>query len=591
MRPNTSVRPPIIASARRQQLSDLLRAWRRQPRKRSPRLFWGLLLLAFAFDSALALLGTQLLAGADSAPATSSPERRMYVPYAKNLVLWEPLRRWAIRVDGRPQLFESFCRDAVRRVTGEERFEDNNALAVVVSWMLHNSAWEDYPFLRCEDAELCALLSRKEQRPGPYMAPAVLRRAKKFRNILRGITAKGDIGEGVFVSALERRAMELNNRLALFDRIRSGSVDGGVGAEMETARAALGEAYRSGDADVFAAGLTDFLNASRRALPTNKDSSAARRLVLEGWLNEHRPVRKTLYFSMLVVGLLIVSTMAGARRPQWRRGFWVSGLLACIGCLGWSAAGIVCRAMLHDGWPVSDGAEGMVWASSVVMSLALLLALRDRDGFIALAGALIAGAGFVLADRWPPAFAADWAPLPNLRSSDVWLRLQVLALISAYAALTLAWGVAILGLLRITLAPPTVERLRGLAKLSARSLGIAVVLLIVSAILDGFRTTVIHDSWRSWSIQTVSTLLILPCCAALLYVYLRGWVQPFGLMTSAVLVFTLIPMSILTVLHFGLWEEYRSRLLAHTSLLTVGLINLSLGAHAGLRYYFGKPIA
>src|SRR5262249_25164654 len=154
------VRQPVIAGARRQQLSDLLRAWRRQPRKRSPGLFWGLLTLAFVLDTVLAFLGVQLLGLVELSPATPSAERRMYVPYAKNRALWEPLRNWAIRVEGRPQLFESYCRDAVRRVTGEECFEDNDPLAVVVSWMMHNSPWEGYPFLRCEDAELRTLLYR-----------------------------------------------------------------------------------------------------------------------------------------------------------------------------------------------------------------------------------------------------------------------------------------------------------------------------------------------------------------------------------------------------------------------------------------------
>src|SRR5579884_2225794 len=56
MQPKTSVRQPVIAGARRQDLSELLRKWRRQPRKRSPLLFCALLSLALMSDGCLLLL-------------------------------------------------------------------------------------------------------------------------------------------------------------------------------------------------------------------------------------------------------------------------------------------------------------------------------------------------------------------------------------------------------------------------------------------------------------------------------------------------------------------------------------------------------
>jgi hypothetical protein len=247
--------------------------------------------------------------------------------------------------------------------------------------------------------------------------------------------------------------------------------------------------------------------------------------------------------------------------------------------------------MLHDGLPAGDGSEAALWAGSVVMSLGFLLALLGRDGFIALVGALIASAGLVLANRWPLAFGANGAALSNLRNADGGLNLQALTLISAYAALALAWGVAALTLARMVLIPPTAERLRGLAKLSARSLGIAVVLLAASAVLDGFRARALSDPWRGWNTQAIGTLLALPCCAALLYARFRDWIQPIGLLIGTMLVLTLILMSWYPALLLEGWEERLSTLGTHASLLGAGLFNLSLSAHAMLRYYFGKQIA
>lgn len=72
MRPNTSMRQPVIAGARRQQLSELLRRWRRQPRQRSRLLFWIFLSLALLSDSCFLFLGARHLSGWNAEAANGS---------------------------------------------------------------------------------------------------------------------------------------------------------------------------------------------------------------------------------------------------------------------------------------------------------------------------------------------------------------------------------------------------------------------------------------------------------------------------------------------------------------------------------------
>jgi hypothetical protein len=561
-------------------------------------LFWSLLAVAFLLDGVLAFLGVQLL-GLAGHEATPSAERRMYVPYAANAALWEPMRRWAIRVDGKPQLFESMAREAVRRVTGEEHFEDNDALPVAVSWMMHGFAWEEYPFLRGEDAELRSLvyrdgwstsqMPRDEQLLGRYVEPAVLRQSKGFRKILRGMAAQGGAGEEIPLSAVERRAVELNGRLALFDCLRTGGVDTGDGADMKTATEALREAYLSGSADVFAVAVADFLDASRQSLRWEENPTTRQRLAVEGWINQYRPLRQAMYWSILAAGLLAVSTMAGVRRPIWRRGCLLSGLLACAGCLGWSGATIVCQAILHDGIPVRDGMEAVLWGSSAALALSLLLTMGYRDGFIALTGALVAGGGFVLANRWPSRFVENWATLPILPSDEVWSCLQRPAVISAYGGLALAWGVSALTLGRLVLIPPTCERLRGLARLCARSIGVAVVLFAVSALLDGLRARHPSGSGLGWNMQAISTFLVLPSCVAVLYGRRMGWITPFGTMMLTVAGAAALALAWQSLPHLdGNSPAFASILTENAPVYLAGLASLCLAAHAALRYYFGK---
>ena len=608
MRPKTPVRPPVIAGVRGRKLSDLLRAWHGQPRRRSSKLFWGLVTLVLLLDGALVLLGARLLG---AGPASPPAERPMHVRFADNADLWRPLRRWVIRVNGRPRLFESFCREAVRAITGIERFENTDPLALVVSWMLSGPAdrppvlrgvpepdidWDNYPILR-EDSpalrvflrrnELGATQGREEEPNGPYIEPDRLRHSENFQRLLRGAAAKSGSSERARLSPLEKHALRLSEHLELFERIRAGRLDIGGSLEVETAGAALREAYQSGADDLFATALTDFLDASQRALQGDGDAAAECRLACEGWLNDQEPFQEALYFGMAAAVLLAIGQIAGAGRPLRQRLFLVLGFVVCGICLGWSASGFFCRAVLHGGAPVGDGQEVILWAASLAVGLGLLLAFLCRDRIVALAGMLVAIPEFALANGWPLDLGADWPELPDLLSGDFWLNLHVLTLVSAHAALMLAWGMAALTLGLIVLAPPSRERVLHLAALCARAIGVGVVLLAAGVVFGRFCTAEPGSSWRGWDAQAVCALLTLPACGALLYARRMGWLQPFGVATCSVICFTLIVLVWHATLFLGAWNQEVAPGLTGW-VYWGGLLNFSLVAHAALRYYFGK---
>lgn len=597
MRSKTSVRPPVIAGASRQRLSELLRTWRRQPRQRSLLLFWSFLSLALMSDSGILFLGVRLL-GLTQSPIAPPTERHIYIPYAANAALWEPLRHWVIRAEGRTQLFETFCRKAVRDITGDERFEGCDPLAVTVSWWLDGAvdslAWNDYPCLRCEDAELRAVLYREKRNPsrmwrreqlhGRYVEPSVVRTSPRFDDILREVRFKG---RDVPLSPLERRAVELRDRLKRFEKIRGGSFfEGEKLVEMKSATAALCQTYhsQSENADLFAAAVTDFLTASRAALRPDDDARQCRRLRCETWMNQYAPSHKAAYLSVLAVGLFAAAAMVRTRRPRWRRALLISGVFSCLGCLGWASAATLCGA-IRDGAPVSDGAQATIWCAFLSLGLSLSLALLGRDVFLAFAGALVSSGGFILANRWPPAFAAYWPAVPQGLADDPWLRLQGMLLFSALAMLALAWAVAVLTLARILAAAPSGERVRGLSALCVRLLRLGVVLLTASALLEGCRALGQGAAWRVWNVQVLCTLAVLPGCAALVYAKRQGWIQPVAFLAAMVFGFTLLAL-LGQVAISGVIES--PKLGAEGWFYAAGLVSLSLAAHAALRYYFGR---
>src|SRR5438309_875052 len=107
----------------------------RRKRPLPPRGFWLLVGLAVILTVAILTLGMHLFG---SAGQTVAPpvKRHINVPFADDAELWKTLHAWPVQEDGRVKPLDTFAREAVRTVTGRERFEGNDPVAVVVSWLL-----------------------------------------------------------------------------------------------------------------------------------------------------------------------------------------------------------------------------------------------------------------------------------------------------------------------------------------------------------------------------------------------------------------------------------------------------------------------
>src|SRR5262249_55002211 len=128
-----------------------------------------------------------------------SANRRVLVPYAASSTVWEPWHRWVVQEDGRLKPFETFAAESVRTISGRGRFEGNDPVAIVASWLLAdanaprdtaaNPDWDHYPFILCDHHELRAMVYREyqgedgvlseEELHGKYIEPAVLRGSLK----------------------------------------------------------------------------------------------------------------------------------------------------------------------------------------------------------------------------------------------------------------------------------------------------------------------------------------------------------------------------------------------------------------------------
>jgi len=251
MTPQTSDLLPVSSTTDRHGQNEAMRTWRRQPGppSRFAFLYWPL--LAFGLLLSAVVLGTGVYLAGFANPSAAPADHRIIVPYADNAALWEPLRRWPVQEDGRVKPFETFCREAVRTITGRERFEGNDPVAVVGSWLLlydpdrgragklgrdMDADWENYPFILCDNHELRERLFRdfkgedadltEEELHGKYVAPAVLRYSTELKKLLRSGAARMEQDSKAALSSLETKATEVKKRLALYERIRGGGQEG-----------------------------------------------------------------------------------------------------------------------------------------------------------------------------------------------------------------------------------------------------------------------------------------------------------------------------------------------------------------------------
>ncbi len=647
-------------------------------RQRSPVRFWGLLLFGLVLNVAVLVLGVYLFAFANRSVAPPAG-RRIAVPYADNAGLWNAFRGWVVQEDGRNKPFDTFCREAVRTVTGREKFEGNDPVAVVVSWLMLYDAdtnkalkqsqamdcdWENYPFILCDHHELRELVYRdhrggaelsEEDLHGKYVEPWVLRHSEKLKQVLRDSAAREQADAKAPLTQLEKKAREVKKRLALYDRIRAGGQEGrervhapgefgilaldhhcpawfslrgareylkepalwdelmrarrienpqlyeGHAAQSMPASAlkqvaksadAAQDAYRSGDAEKFAAASEEFRATVGEVCAELSDYPATTTAAMELWFNEVNPFRKAWVVSLLA-GLLLAGCLAfGVRSSRVGRALYVAGLLAYVGSLGWSVVGFYCRVAISGRPPVSNMYESVIWVAFMTAVFGLILELIYRKGVIGLAGALVSTFGLVLADQLPLTLAPNIQPLQAVLRSNYWLVIHVLTIVSSYAAFALAWGLGNINLGLMVFAPGRADLVKTLSHFCYRAIQVGVILLAGGTFLGGFWAAESWGRFWGWDPKEVWALIALLCYVIPLHARHVGWVKDFGLAACSVVCFASVVMAwygVNFVLGAGL-HSYGFGGGNDAWVYWGGLINISLVVHAGLRYSCREPV-
>jgi ABC-type transport system involved in cytochrome c biogenesis permease subunit len=320
----------------------------------------------------------------------------------------------------------------------------------------------------------------------------------------------------------------------------------------------LVEAYRSNDPEAFAAAGTAFMgevaSISEKYAPYPGNDTLEMRL--KG-LTYGRPVENPstallnmeLMFNRVqpfmwawVVMLFAVVALTVAMATHWRFAYGL-GLGLYLVSMGFQCFGFLVRISISGRPPVSNMYETVVWVAFMSTVFALVLELIYRKRVIALAGAMVATLGLVLADQLPLALDPKISPLVPVLRSNYWLTIHVLTIVSSYAGGTLAWGLGNIALAMLAFGSPRRDVLKTLSQFTYRAIQIAVLLLAAGTFLGGWWAAESWGRFWGWDPKEVWALIALVCYVIPLHARYIGWVKDFGLAVSAVLCYAAIVMS------------------------------------------------
>ncbi|GIW79317.1 MAG: hypothetical protein KatS3mg105_1124 [Gemmatales bacterium] len=574
------------------------------PPKRFLLSFWCLAGVAVVLTAAIVIQGMHLITSGTSAAPT--PKQPIHLPYESSPA-WETIRSWVVQDDGRNKPFDTFAREAVRTITGVEKFGGHDPVAVVVSWMIpHESTnWNEHPFILCDYRPLRERIYQDywgdgrelsdSDRLGKHIEPTVLRRSQALKSIVAGARAKKRRDEKAVLSLLEKKAKEVQQRFDLYERIAAGNGFGMAALDkygrcwftlqdvrdflqrpatwertlqarrIETPHRYLGKApqprpsealeviwqayerfvraYQEGPEARFVNEVDAFLAAVTQASQSLADYPAVTTTARELAYNRLNPFRQAWLAGLFAAVLFAASLALNGSKRLLCRLLYLGGFSCYLAVLGWAGYGFFCRVTISGRPPVSNMYESIIWVAFMTAVFGLVFELIYRQGVIGLAGAVVAVLGFVLADQMPMVFNPTIQPLQAVLRSNYWLVVHVLTIVSSYAAFALAWGLGNANLGLILFTPGRRDQIKMLSRFCYRCIQVGVLLLAAGTLLGGFWAAESWGRFWGWDPKEVWALIALLCYVIPLHARYVGWVKDFGLAVCSVVCFASVMMA------------------------------------------------
>ncbi|HNT34732.1 MAG TPA: cytochrome c biogenesis protein CcsA [bacterium] len=469
-----------------------------------------------------------------------------------------PLHDIAIQDRGRLKPLDTFARETLRTITGNEVWASfkgsgfpmsGQPVSLLLSMMLKWQTWSEEPVIK---VRLAALRSDLDF-PSRRVSFKMLSEHKVFREALRrAFTSKE---QGKELTEKERALLELFQQVELFrslskpqDALAIICPTTGEHRE-EMTWLTVNQAIEAGfdNADVIAEAFTALEtavaesqfevlleSANRLADLLAAAKSHLRHPQLELHYNRLKPFR-------LASILLLVSAF-----------FWLVALLvekrtALVAAWALSVLGIASqiwgftlRVLISGRAPVTNMYESLVFMALGIVLVSALFEGLSRSKMLMLSGSLTAGMLLVMAQVLP--IDSSIAVIVPVLRSNFWLVLHVLVIMLSYSAMAEAWALGHVILLRSTLKPEGLDALKSEVTFLYRTLQVGVLLLTAGIVLGAMWANVSWGRYWGWDPKETWSLICLFGYLALLHARSVNWVGRFGLAVGSILAFMLVVM-------------------------------------------------
>jgi ABC-type transport system involved in cytochrome c biogenesis permease subunit len=282
-------------------------------------------------------------------------------------------------------------------------------------------------------------------------------------------------------------------------------------------------------------GIGDRIQAVLTGAPLNPPDRDL--LAMEQTFNKVVPFQKAWVLMLLSMLFFCLSLGLNSR---WS---YLAGWVTFVGSLGFQLYGFFVRVTISGRPPVTNMYETVIWVAFMSAVFGAVLEAIYRKKVIALAAAMVATLGLVLADQMPLALDPRINPLVPVLRSNFWLTIHVLTIVSSYAGGTLAWGLGNVALFLLVFGKNKSDTIRLLSNFTYRAMQIAVLLLAAGTFLGGWWAAYSWGRFWGWDPKETGALIALVCYVIPLHMRYIGWIRDFGLAVSAILCYAAVMSS------------------------------------------------
>lgn len=472
------------------------------------------------------------------------------------------LRQIAIQEGGRKKPLDTFARETVRTVTGQEKFAGFDPVELLLSWLTQSKDWESLPILDSAFGPLQKQVGL--QLSGGRISPKDLLSNQEVQIFMQGVNSKQQEKEKL--SELEKNAAALLQRANLFYSISSGAAFTLVPRANGNWDSLDSVAQKYPDLDAIrsnpdpegkiVASLQGTLSAYFQNDPVHFKEFGellSKALQEQGAGLQSYPSQSSLkqevYFNLLrpfrwawvgyaLAFFILVSSL-------WLKGSKVYGLGMAVLVLTFllHAYGFYLRISISHRAPVTNMYETVIWVSFGIVLFSIIFEAIYRARYYAVAASALATLLLILADSVPSILDPSIHPLVPVLRSNYWLTIHVLTITLSYAAFALALGVGHVSLGYYLFKPQDQAKIQRLNYFLYRSLQVGVVLLAAGTILGGVWANASWGRFWGWDPKEVWALIALLGYLAILHGRYAGWLKGFGLAVSSILAYNLVLMA------------------------------------------------